>query len=52
VSEPPTPPSDEYVTFRKLAQQLVVVPKQEVDEQRAAEQVKQNKRTQQRTPLS
>ena len=38
MKEPPTPPPDEYATFRRLAERLVTVPKKELDEKRATEE--------------
>jgi hypothetical protein len=34
VKKPPTPPPDEYATFRRLAKKLVAVPKKELDKKR------------------
>jgi len=44
MKEPPTPPSDEYATFRRLAKRLIAVPKKEVDQKRAAEKERRNGR--------
>jgi hypothetical protein len=37
MTEPATPPPDEYDTFRRLAQKLVRVPREEVKEKLDAE---------------
>jgi hypothetical protein len=44
MTEPATPPTDEYDTFRQLAAKLVAVPKKEVDQQVAETKDEKKKR--------
>ena len=42
MTEPATPPPDEYETFRRLARKLFRVPKEEVKEKLDAEKERRN----------